>query len=148
MIAARRVVQKVKDAVNTVAEKIKKLIGKEVDDVAKGTSKLIPDMIPDKGFDSFTKLKTYLGDPGDGKAWHHIVEQSQVGKRAGFAVDEVNNVKNVISIPHGSGTVHSKISAYYSSKFDFIINQIKEIFCSSFHSIYKYKIINFSKFWY
>jgi hypothetical protein len=31
----------------------------------------------------------------------------------------VNNVKNIISIPHGSGTVHSKISAHYSSKFDY-----------------------------
>jgi len=31
----------------------------------------------------------------------------------------VNNVNNVIAIPHGSGSIHSKISAHYSSKFDF-----------------------------
>lgn len=64
-------------------------------------------------------MKNYLGNPGEGKAWHHIVEQSQVGKRANFSASEVNNVNNIISIPHGSGTVHSKISAHYSSKFDY-----------------------------
>ena len=36
--------------------------------------------------------------------------------RANFAASEINNVKNVISIPHGRGSVHSKISGYYSSK--------------------------------
>ncbi len=43
------------------------------------TSEVIPDIIPDKGFGSFTKLKNYVGDPGEGKVWHHFVEQSQEG---------------------------------------------------------------------
>ena len=64
-------------------------------------------------------MKSYLGSPGDGKAWHHFVEQAQVGKRANFTSSQVNNVNNVIAIPHGKGTIHSKISAHYSSKFDF-----------------------------
>jgi len=102
--------------ISKLSDKLEATI-KEFKSTLKGTGELIPNIIPNKGFDSFTKLKTYLGDAGDGKAWHHIVEQSQVGARAGFAVDEVNNVKNVISIPTGSGTVHSKISAHYSSKF-------------------------------
>ena len=55
-----------------------------------------------------------MGDPGDGKAWHHIVEQSQI-KNSGFASSQVNNVNNIISIPHGSGSVHAQISGYYSS---------------------------------
>lgn len=34
--------------------------------------------------------------------WHHIVEQSQIGK-SGFSSTQVNNINNVISIPHGKG---------------------------------------------
>ena len=84
----------------------------------KRISKITPDIIPNKGFNSFNKLKKYLGSPGEGKAWHHIVEQSQIGKRADFPITKVNNVNNVIAIPHGSGTIHSKISSHYSSKVD------------------------------
>jgi hypothetical protein len=75
--------------------------------------------VPNKGFDSFGKLKGFLGDPGKGNAWHHFVEQSQVGKRANFTSKRVNNLNNIIAIPHGKGTVHSEISAHYSSKFKF-----------------------------
>ena len=74
--------------------------------------------VPDKGFNSFKDLKEYLGSPGKGNAWHHIVEQSQI-KKSGFSSTKVNNVKNIISIPHGKGTVHAKISGFYSSKPDF-----------------------------
>ena len=70
--------------------------------------------VTNQGFESFDKLKNHLGDPGDGKAWHHIVEQSQI-KNSGFASSQVNNVNNIISIPHGSGSVHAQISGYYSS---------------------------------
>lgn len=68
--------------------------------------------VPNKGFNSFKDLKTELGSPGEGNAWHHIVEQSQIGK-SGFSSNEVNNI---ISIPNGKGTVHAQISGYYSSK--------------------------------
>ncbi len=70
--------------------------------------------MPNKGFSSFDDLKKYLGSPGEGNAWHHIVEQSQINK-SGFSSNEVNNVNNIIAIPHGKGSVHAKISGYYSS---------------------------------
>ena len=71
--------------------------------------------VANKGYKSFKELKADLGSPGDGSAWHHIVEQSQIEK-TGFSSQQVNNINNIISIPHGKGTVHSKISGYYSSK--------------------------------
>ena len=72
-------------------------------------------IVPDKGYNSFNDLKLELGSPGEGNAWHHIVEQSQISKSR-FTSNQVNNINNVISIPHGKGTVHAKISGYYSSK--------------------------------
>lgn len=73
------------------------------------------DIVPDKGFSSFKDLKTHLDSPGDGKVWHHIVEQSQI-TGSGFSSGQVNNINNVIAIPHGKGSIHAKISGYYSSK--------------------------------
>lgn len=70
-------------------------------------------------FDSFNNLKKHLGNPGKGCAWHHIVEQSQIGKRANFTPEMVHNTHNIVSIPSGHGTIHAKISSYYSSKQDF-----------------------------
>lgn len=69
-------------------------------------------LVPDRGFDTFDHLKKYLGDPGTGNAWHHIVEQSQIDK-SGFSSEIVNNI---ISIPHGAGSIHAAISGYYTSK--------------------------------
>lgn len=71
--------------------------------------------VPNKEFNNFKDLKAELGSPGEGNAWHHIVEQSQIGK-SGFSSSQINNVNNVVSIPHGKGTVHAKISGFYSSK--------------------------------
>ena len=82
----------------------------EVEDVIKGISKM-----PNKGFSTFDKLKNYLGKADDGYAWHHIVEQSQIGK-SGFAPEQIHNVRNVVQIPSGySGSVHAKITATYNS---------------------------------
>ena len=80
-------------------------------------------LIPNKGFKTFNDLKAYLGNPGQGNQWHHFVEQSQIGKRANFNSEQVNNINNVIAISSGSGSIHSKISAHYSSKFDFTNGQ-------------------------
>jgi hypothetical protein len=66
-------------------------------------------------FKSFNALKKALGPAGEGKAWHHLVEQSQVGKRAYFAVGDVQNINNVVSVPTGSGSIHEAISGFYSS---------------------------------
>lgn len=56
-----------------------------------------------------------MGNPGEGNAWHHIVEQSLI-KKSGFSAEQIHNPENVIAIPHGKGSVHAKISGYYSSK--------------------------------
>ena len=36
-----------------------------------------------------------------------------IGK-SGFSSNEVNNINNIIAIPHGKSTVHAQISGYYS----------------------------------
>ena len=63
------------------------------------------------GFNSFEKLKNFLGSPGFGNQWHHIVEQCQAVK-SGFSTFWINNSNNVINI---SKTIHEKVSAHYSS---------------------------------
>jgi uncharacterized protein RhaS with RHS repeats len=65
------------------------------------------------GYRSFSALKRALGSPGAGNQWHHVVEQSQVGK---FGASAIHNVDNVVAVPT---SVHQQISAYYSSKFPF-----------------------------
>ena len=62
-------------------------------------------------FETFQKLKQFLGSPGAGNQWHHIVEQCQEVK-SGFMNSWINNSNNVINI---STKVHQRISAYYSS---------------------------------
>jgi len=47
--------------------------GDEAAALLKGTLKTIPDIIPNKGFSSFSDLKNYLGSPGQGNIWHHFV---------------------------------------------------------------------------
>jgi RHS repeat-associated protein len=79
-------------------------VGK-VDDVAalaKGTG---------KGFNTFDAFKKAMGSAGEGMEWHHIVEQSQIGK-SGFAANQVHNVDNLIAIDKAT---HAKISGYYNS---------------------------------
>ena len=66
-------------------------------------------------FNSFEAFKKALGSAGKNKAWHHIVEQSQIQK-SGFKPTQIHNTHNVIAIDQ---SVHVKISAYYSSKQDF-----------------------------
>ncbi|EIW16274.1 MULTISPECIES: hemagglutinin repeat-containing protein [Pelosinus] len=71
-------------------------------------------------FKTFKELKAFLGSPGAGNQWHHIVEQAQQNaKRAGFAAEEINSVENIIALQSGKGSYHSEISAFYSSKPDF-----------------------------
>lgn len=47
------------------------------------------------GFTSFNALKNFIGSPGEGNVWHHIVEQSQIDK---FGANAIHNVDNVIAI--------------------------------------------------
>lgn len=68
-----------------------------------------------RGFKSFSSFKKTMGSAGKGKAWHHIVEQNPANI-AKFGPKSIHNTKNVISLPHGKGSIHSKISGHYSSK--------------------------------
>jgi len=61
-------------------------------------------------FTSFDKLKASLGSPGEGNAWHHIVEQSKVKQ---FGADTIHSVDNVIAIPE---QLNSKLNAFYQTK--------------------------------
>ena len=64
-----------------------------------------------QGFSSFRALEAFLGDAGDGMEWHHIVEQSQIG-RSGFPVEQVQNTSNTIAVEE---TIHDQISGFYNS---------------------------------
>ncbi|WMJ23171.1 hypothetical protein RBG61_00505 [Paludicola sp. MB14-C6] len=69
-----------------------------------------------KGFDSFNDAKKFLGSPGEGNQWHHIVEQSQIQK-SGFSNQLIQNTDNLIAVDKAT---HAKISGYYNTKsFDF-----------------------------
>ncbi len=63
------------------------------------------------GYNSFNALKKAIGSPGSGNQWHHIVEQSQIG-RSGFTPQQIQNTANIIAV---DAPTHAKISAYYSS---------------------------------
>lgn len=65
---------------------------------------------PVQGFSSFRALKRALGPAGEGRQWHHIVEQSKIGQ---FGAESIQNVDNVIALPK---PVHETISGFYSSK--------------------------------
>lgn len=67
------------------------------------------------GYGSFDAAKRALGSAGTNKAWHHIVEQNQIGS-SGFSATSIHNTKNLVSIESGfSGSIHGKISGHYSS---------------------------------
>ena len=73
-----------------------------------------PKVTTKTGFASFSKLKSAIGRAGDGRAWHHIVEQCQAkSTRSGFDVKDINTATNVKATPK---EVHKEISRYYSSK--------------------------------
>jgi hypothetical protein len=68
-----------------------------------------------KGFQSFSAFKGANGAAGEGQAWHHIVEQtpSNVSK---FGSPAIHNSGNLMRVKNGAGSIHAKISGYYSSK--------------------------------
>lgn len=68
-----------------------------------------------QGFNSFNALKRHLGPAGKGNAWHHIVEQTK-GNVQRFGSEVIHNTSNIVKVPHGKGSLHSKISGFYSSK--------------------------------
>jgi hypothetical protein len=61
----------------------------------------------------FKSLKAF-GSAGKNKAWHHIVEQhdDNISK---FGEEAIHNINNLVKLPHGKGSIHSKITGHYNS---------------------------------
>lgn len=68
-----------------------------------------------RSWGSYSGFRTAMGSAGEGKQWHHIVEQTP-GNVGRFGSHAMHNTENVIAIDAG---VHQQISALYSSKAPF-----------------------------
>lgn len=69
---------------------------------------------PAKGFATFEDFKDAFGSAGEGQAWHHVVEQTiNSGK---FSAELLHNPANLLKLPHGKGSIHAKVSGFYSSR--------------------------------
>ncbi len=68
-----------------------------------------------RSFKSYTAFKREFGSAGPGRAWHHIVEQNSANV-AKFGHQRLHTTVNIVNVPHGKGSLHAKISGYYSSK--------------------------------
>ncbi|HKX77416.1 MAG TPA: hypothetical protein VJM34_02735, partial [Novosphingobium sp.] len=73
-----------------------------------------------KSFTSFSALKRYLGSPGTGNQWHHIVEQTP-GNLKAFGAETIHSIDNVVAVSKDMHIGKGTISAYYSGK-DFFTN--------------------------
>jgi RHS repeat-associated protein len=101
-----------------------------------------------KGFSTFNDAKKALGSAGDGKAWHHIVEQNQIGN-SGFSATNINNTKNLVSVESGfSGSIHSQVSGHYSSIQQYTNGQTVRQWLSgqSFQEQFEYGLQQLSKY--
>jgi RHS repeat-associated protein len=68
-----------------------------------------------RSFDTFDQLKRALGSPGEGKVWHHIVEQRTPNVQR-FGARAIHCKGNVIAV---SREVNQRIADYFSSKRSF-----------------------------
>ncbi len=57
----------------------------------------------------------FNGNYGEREAWHHIVEQTPANI-AKFGNQAIHNTENIIKLEHGAGSMHARISGFYSSK--------------------------------
>lgn len=55
-----------------------------------------------------------MGPAGPGQSWHHILEQTP-GNVAKFGNQAIHNTGNLMKLPHGAGSIHAKVSGFYSS---------------------------------
>ena len=88
--------------------------GKGAEQAKKALIKLLPTGFDvTNGFSTFDAFKNAWGRAGNKRAWHHVVEQTiNSGK---FSAELLHNPGNLINLPHGEGSIHAKISGYYSS---------------------------------
>jgi hypothetical protein len=63
-----------------------------------------------RAFKSYKDFKAYMGKAGEGKQWHHLVEQCNVER---FGAEAIHNTENVIAL---DAKLHERISAFYSSR--------------------------------
>ncbi len=63
------------------------------------------------GYRSFTAFKRTIGRAGDGRAWHHIVEQNPANLER-FGAYRIHNRGNLVALDNAT---HSKVSGFYSS---------------------------------
>ncbi|MFY0564367.1 hypothetical protein ACN28E_11000 [Archangium lansingense] len=63
-----------------------------------------------RAFRSYKDFKDAMGKAGEGKQWHHIVEQCHVER---FGSEAIHNTENVIAL---DAKLHERISAFYSSR--------------------------------
>jgi len=93
------------------------------------------------GFGSFSAAKRALGPAGQGQAWHHIVEQTP-NNVANFGNEAIHNTNNILKLAHGAGSIHARISGYYSSIQPFSEGQVVRQWLStqSFEAQYNFGI--------
>ncbi len=65
-----------------------------------------------RAFKSFDDFKDFMGSPGSGNQWHHIVEQREANLKR-FGPEALHNTENVVPL---GGSLHTDLSAFYSSK--------------------------------
>ncbi|WP_147446980.1 hypothetical protein [Corallococcus sp. CA054B] len=65
-----------------------------------------------KGYSSFKSFKRAMGPAGEGKEWHHIVEQTE-RNAARFGPQALHNSGNIVAL---GKDIHSGVSSFYSSK--------------------------------
>ena len=80
-----------------------------------GNIKAAEELIEGQGYKSFKAFKRAMGSAGEGNAWHHIVEQ-RGNNISLFGAETIHDTNNLIKLPHGAGSIHAKVSGFYSSK--------------------------------
>ncbi len=91
---------------------VRGLFGRGADDAAKGASGFDQGFAVGAGFRSFSQAKRVLGPAGEGKHWHHLVEQTP-GNVGRFGPQAVHNTGNLVRLDIA---VHRQVSGYFSSK--------------------------------
>jgi hypothetical protein len=64
-----------------------------------------------RAWGSFNGFKSAMGSAGQGKEWHHIVEQTRVNLKR-FGREALHNTENIAALDK---TLHTRVSAFYSS---------------------------------
>jgi len=62
-----------------------------------------------RAFRSFRAFKRYMGQAGEGKEWHHIVEKRNARR---FGAEAIHNTENVVALDK---ELHTRLSAFYSA---------------------------------